>query len=171
MPEHRAYLSLGSNIAPERNLPEAVDLLAQHGRLLAVSAAWQSAALGRPEQPDFVNAAALLVTTLTAAELKAGPLAAIEAALGRVRSVDKYAPRPIDIDIMLFDDAIFNLGEGRIPSPEIYERAFVAVPLAEIAPDYVHPETGESLAAIAARFGTAGLRLRPDIPSWPRKEA
>lgn len=164
MPENRAYLSLGSNIDPEHNLPAAVRLLGEAGRVLAVSGAWQSAAVGRTDQPDFVNAAALLATPLDAAGLKAGPLAHIEAQLGRVRGEDKNAARPIDLDIELFNEAIFDLGGRHIPSPEIYERSFVALPLAEIAPDYIHPETGETLRRIAERLTPAArLRPRPDI--------
>ncbi|HLO26810.1 MAG TPA: 2-amino-4-hydroxy-6-hydroxymethyldihydropteridine diphosphokinase, partial [Geobacteraceae bacterium] len=82
-----------------------------------------------------------------------------------VRSPDRNAPRIIDIDIMLFDDDRLTLGRRRIPDPEVCERPFVAIPLAEIAPGYRHPETGETLAEIAARFdpAAAGMRLRKDV--------
>lgn len=163
MSENLAYLSLGSNIDPERNLPAAVGLLGRYGRVLAVSAVYESLAEGWADQPNFLNAAALFSTPLSAEKLRAGPIAEIEAALGRVRTANKNAPRTIDIDIMLFNRDILELGPRHIPSPEILERPFVAVPLAELAPDYVHPETGETLATIAARFSHAALRPRPDV--------
>ena len=162
---HQAFLSLGSNIEPERNLPAAVRELARFGRVVRVSTVWQSPAEGSAGQPEFLNAALLLETSLSAVELKETAIAAIEAHLGRVRGSDRNAPRTIDIDIMLFDRERLTLGRRRIPDPEVRERPFVAIPLAEIAPDYRHPETGETLTEIAARFNpaTAGLRPRKDV--------
>ncbi len=92
-------------------------------------------------------------------------IVAIEAALGRVRSENKIASRTIDIDIMLFNRDILRVGRRRIPDPEVLDRPFVAIPLAEIAPDYVHPETGEALREIARRFDLAecGMRRRNDV--------
>jgi len=164
-----AFLSLGANIDPEKNLPAAVRELSRHGRVAAVSRVWQSPAAGRSGQPDFLNAALLLETSLSAPELKEKVIAAIETRLGRVRSGDKFAPRPIDIDIMLFNCDILRLGSRAIPDPEVLERPFVAIPLAEIAPHYRHPETGETLAAIAARFdpSACGMSRRDDVVLRP----
>ncbi len=160
---NRAYLSLGSNIAPERNLQAAVRRLADFGRILAVSTVWESRPVGFADQPDYLNAALLLETPLSAQELRERAITAVEAELGRVRTENRNAPRTIDIDIMLFNRDVLRVGSRRIPDPEVLERPFVAIPLAEIAPDYVHPETGETLAAIAARFdpAKAGMRQHP----------
>ncbi len=160
-----AYLSLGSNIEPDRNLPTAVDWLGRWGRVRAVSTVWESAPLGFPEQPNFLNAAALLETGLSAQALRQEAIASIETALGRVRSANKNAPRTIDIDIMLFNHDILQVGQRRIPSPEVLERPFVIIPLSEIAPDYVHPEIGRTLRQIAGRFDpeAAGMRRRDDV--------
>jgi len=162
-------LSLGSNIEPEKNLPAAVRGLERYGRVLRVSGVWQSPPLGNPAQPDYLNAALLLETGLSAEELKEEAIAVVETALGRLRSVDRNAPRTIDIDIMLYDRERLRVGRRVIPDPEVLERPFVAIPLAEIAPDYVHPETGETLAEIAARFDAqaAGMRRRPDVVLTP----
>jgi 2-amino-4-hydroxy-6-hydroxymethyldihydropteridine diphosphokinase len=157
---HHAYLSLGSNIEPERNLPAAVRELESFGRVLLVSTVWQSPSLGCPGHPDYLNAALLLETTLSAECLKKEGIAAVEALLGRVRSDDRFAPRTIDIDIMLFDSEQLLLGMRSIPDREILERPFVAIPLAEIAPAYIHPLTGESLAQIASRFDPISWRMR-----------
>lgn len=161
-----AYLSLGSNLDKERNLPAAVRLLAAHGRLLAVSAVYETAPVGNPDDPAFFNAAAALETDLAPAELKQQVLAPIEQQLGRQRSADPNAPRTIDIDISLYDDAILDLGKRRIPDPEIVRFAHIAAPLADLAPGYRHPETGETLAEIAARVTAAAgqpLLRRDDI--------
>jgi 2-amino-4-hydroxy-6-hydroxymethyldihydropteridine diphosphokinase len=160
-----AYLSLGSNIEPERNLPAAIVWLGRWGCIQAVSTVWESAPLGFADQPNFLNAAALLETGLSAQALRREAIASIETALGRVRTANKNAPRTIDIDIMLFNHDILQVGQRRIPSPEVLERPFVAIPLAEIAPDYVHPEIGRTLLQIAGRFDpeAAGMRRRDDV--------
>ncbi len=162
---NRAYLSLGSNIEPERNLAAAVDWLGHWGHVRAVSTVWESAPLGFADQPNFLNAVALLETGLSAQGLRQEAITSIETALGRVRTANKNAPRTIDIDIMLFNHDVLQVGQRRIPSPEVLERPFVAIPLAEIAPDYVHPEIGQTLRQIAGRFdpAAAGMRRRDDI--------
>ena len=160
-----AYLSLGSNIEPERHLPAAVAHLTRYGCVRAVSTVWETPPVGFRDQPNFLNAAVLLETDLPAQALREEAIAAIESALGRVRTENKNAPRTIDIDIMLFNYDVLRVGRRRIPDPEVLERSFVAIPLAEIAPEYVHPETGQTLQAIAKRFDSeeAGMRPRKDI--------
>jgi len=161
-----AYLSLGSNLNKESNLRQAVRLLAAHGRLVAVSAVFETAPVGNPDDPAFFNAAVALETTLSPVELKQQVLAGIEQRLGRQRSADPNAPRTIDVDISLFDDAILDRGKRHIPDPEIVRFPHIAVPLADLTPDYRHPETGETLAQIAARVTAAAgqpLLRRADI--------
>ena len=162
---HHAYLSLGSNIEPEKNLPAAVRELGCFGRVLRVSSVWQSLPVGGHGQPDYLNAALLLETALSASDLKGKAIAAVEASLGRMRSANRNAPRTIDIDIMLFDREQLRLGERSIPDREVLERPFVAIPLAEISPAYIHPVTGDSLAEIASRFDpkSCGMRIRTDM--------
>ena len=168
---NRAYLSLGSNIEPEMNLSAAVAILAELTTLKAVSSVWETLPLGMANQPNFLNAAALIETELTAEQVKAQLLSPIEQKLGRVRQANKNAPRPMDIDLMLFNRQIFQLGDRHIPDPEVLERPFVAIPLAEIAPDYVHPKTGQTLREIAATFEEtkAGMTLRPDLSEKLRR--
>jgi 2-amino-4-hydroxy-6-hydroxymethyldihydropteridine diphosphokinase len=158
---NRACLSLGSSIDAERNLREALRLLSHAGSIAAVSSVWESPAEDRPDDPPFLNAAVILETPLSAAELR-GALRAIETEMGRLRSSDPFAPRTIDIDIMLFNRDVVAIGNRTIPDDEILRRAFVALPLAEIDPGFVHPVTGETLAAIAARFDAEkwGMRKR-----------
>lgn len=152
----RVVVTLGSNIDKERNLPEAVRLLARAADMRAVSPIYETAAAGAPDQPHFYNAAVLLETDETAAALKDGLLAGIERALGRERTADKYAPRTIDLDIALYDDAIFDYtpADGRprhVPDPDLLRFPHCALPVADLLPDMPHPETGEPLRALAAR--------------------
>ncbi len=149
---NRAYLSLGSNINPEQNLRAAIELLATHTRLLAVSSVWETAPVGITDQPNFLNAAALIATDLRPSALKWQVLRVIEAQLHRDRSGHRFGPRTIDIDLVLFNNAIFELDGSPIPDPDVLARPFVAIPLAEIAPAYRHPETGQPLETIAAAF-------------------
>jgi len=158
-----AYLSLGSNVEPEHNLPAAVARLARFGHVRAVSTVWESAPVGLVDQPNFLNAAVLLETEFSAQALREQAIAEIEAALGRVRTENKNAPRTIDIDIMLFNRDVLQVGRRHIPDPEILERPFVAIPLAEIAPDYIHPETGQTLQQIARPMWWDGITRRPDV--------
>jgi 2-amino-4-hydroxy-6-hydroxymethyldihydropteridine diphosphokinase len=119
--------------------------------------------VGLTDQPNFLNAAVLLETPLPAQVLREQAIAEIETALGRVRTENKNAPRTIDIDIMLFNRDVLQVGQRHIPDPEILERPFVAIPLAEIAPDYIHPETGQTLQQIARPMWRGGITRRPDV--------
>lgn len=160
-----AYLSLGSNIEPEKNLCTAVQLLTQAGTVRAVSCVWETAPAGFLDQPNYLNAAILLETEFTAETLKTTVLQPIEQTLHRVRDENPNAPRTIDIDIALFNEEIFTLGKRQIPDPDILTRAFVAISLAEIAPQYRHPVTGQTLAEIAGTFDSVREEMlkREDI--------
>ena len=163
----RVFVALGSNIDSERNLREAVRRLSLHCRLVAVSPVYETAPVGNTEQPYFLNAAALIETDLTAAELKAHVLRVIEQELGRVRTEDKNAPRTIDLDIALFADQDLDSGAQALCGPDILRYAHIAVPLAGIAPQMRHPTTGQTLQEIAQSLPDSGLVLRPDVVLWP----
>ncbi|MCL7453199.1 MAG: 2-amino-4-hydroxy-6-hydroxymethyldihydropteridine diphosphokinase [Anaerolineae bacterium] len=168
LPQGRqVFVSLGSNIDPERNLPEAVRRLAQHCRLLAVSPVYETQPVGRLDQPNFLNAALLLETYREPAELKEEVLLAIEGELGRVRTADKNAPRTVDLDISLYGEQILNLEGRHIPDPDILRFPHVARPLADLAPEFRHPETGQTLSEIAEKLAGAGLRRRHDVALGP----
>lgn len=166
-----AYILLGSNINKEQNLPEAVRLLAKFDRVVAVSSVYETAPVGLEDQPHFFNAAVQVETELSAGDFRRQVLARIERLLGRVRTADKNAPRTIDADIILFNDAIFDLDEDHhIPDPDLLRFPHVAVPIAELAPDLAHPETGDRLGYIAAHLvaelnadGRPALCRRTDI--------
>jgi 2-amino-4-hydroxy-6-hydroxymethyldihydropteridine diphosphokinase len=165
---HRAVVLLGSNVDRERALPQAVALLAARVRLQALSSVYETDPVGRPEQPPFFNAAAVVETDLDPATFRRDVLAPIEAQLGRRRTSDKWAPRTIDLDLVLWDDEVGEV-EGRpVPHPELLTRAHVAVPVAELLPDVAHPVTGERLAEIARRLaGQTRIVRRPDVRLAP----
>jgi 2-amino-4-hydroxy-6-hydroxymethyldihydropteridine diphosphokinase len=157
----RALIALGSNIDPERNLPAAVARLGAHPdiEVLAASGVYESLPLGRPGDPCFHNAALAVETWLSPAELRA-ELRRLEAELGRVRGKDRYAPRPIDLDLAAYEGFAGEVEGSRVPDPEIARRAFLALPLAEVAPDWVEPGLGRPLGEIATSFDPAGERVR-----------
>jgi 2-amino-4-hydroxy-6-hydroxymethyldihydropteridine diphosphokinase len=153
----QALISMGSNVEKEKNIPAAQRALeAQPSiQLAAVSAIYATAAIGadgnQSSQEDFHNAAALIETDLSASELRSA-LRVIEEQLGRVRTADKFAARPIDLDIALYGDAVLDLEGSQVPDPDIVRYPHVAVPLADIAPAWIHPLTGDTMAEIAQRL-------------------
>ena len=149
------YLSLGSNIDPEANLKRAIDLIGQRCTVLAVSHAYRTPPQGFTDQDDFFNLAVKITTDLDAVTLKHSVLDWIERELKRVRDPNnKNAPRTIDLDISLWNNDIFDYGEKpwHVPDRDILRFAHVALPLAEIAPDYAHPTEHVALKMIAGRF-------------------
>jgi len=140
---HLAYLSLGSNIQPEANLVRAVDLLSQYGKIQRISNAWESMSVGA-EGPNYLNACVLFASAHCSTELKSQVLLPIELQLGRQRTRDRFAPRTMDIDIVVFD--------GIACDEKYWEQAFVVIPLAEIHPTYKNPLTGETLVETATRL-------------------
>jgi 2-amino-4-hydroxy-6-hydroxymethyldihydropteridine diphosphokinase len=161
---HRAFVLLGSNIDAERNMVAAVRLLRERCQVLAVSAAYETVPVGVTGQDAYLNAAALIETQLDPARLKKNVLHPIERQLGRVRTSNRFAPRTIDLDLVLYDSQVLNLHDGKIPDPAIVRHGYAAIPLAEIAPDYVHPVAHRTLAEIADEVpDTADVQERPDV--------
>ncbi len=156
---HQVLLLLGSNVRKEHFIPEALRRLREHPawRVTHISRIYATPPAGRPDQPPFWNVAVALETDLPIQELHA-ILRQIEAELGRVRSADKYAPRTIDIDIALYDDFVGQVNGSQVPEPNITRYAHAAVPLAEIAPERVHPVDGRTLAQIAAAMDRSQVR-------------
>jgi len=145
-------VGLGSNVEPERHLPEAVRRLAERAEVVAASSAWATAPVGPPGQLPFVNAAVLLRTALPPECVKPELLRPVEAAMGRVRGADRFAPRPIDLDFVAWEGGELG-GDGlEVPDPDLLRHAHVALPASEVAPEWVHPQRGETFAEIAARL-------------------
>jgi len=132
------YLSLGSNLGDRAgNLRAAIEKLSGFGEIVAVSSFYETEPVELTNQPWFVNCAVALETEQVP-EAFLGELLALEQSMGR-RRTQKEGPRTIDIDILLFGDAIIETAGLSIPHPAMHQRRFVLVPMAEIAPEQRHP--------------------------------
>lgn len=147
-PPVEVFLAVGSNIDPERNILEALQRIQRHARVTGVSTLYRTEPLDRPDQPPFLNGVWRVATPTPARTFKFDGLRRIEQELGRVRTADKHAPRTIDLDIILYGHAVIDEPDLRIPDPELRRYPFIFVPLLELAPDLVLPDTGERLATI-----------------------
>ncbi|MDO9573930.1 MAG: 2-amino-4-hydroxy-6-hydroxymethyldihydropteridine diphosphokinase [Candidatus Contubernalis sp.] len=150
----RVYLGLGTNLGnKQENLEKALDFLNSHGQfqVLKVSSFYETEPVGYEDQDKFLNAAVVGETILSPYELL-DLCHEIENDLKRVRTI-RWGPRTIDVDILLYDSREI-LDEPRliIPHPRMIEREFVLAPLAEIAPEAVHPGTGKSIAALLRKL-------------------
>jgi 2-amino-4-hydroxy-6-hydroxymethyldihydropteridine diphosphokinase len=163
-----AYLALGSNLADRRQLlADALDALARHpkNRLTGVSSVYETRAVclpGQDAQPDFLNLVARVETDLSPLALLDLCLAT-EQQLGRVRR-ERWGPRTVDLDVLLHGDTILHDDRLTLPHPRMKERAFVLVPLADLAPDLLLD--GEPVAHHLARVDQTDIR-RTDIPLLP----
>ncbi len=157
-----AFVGLGANLgdaaASVREALRELDALPDT-RLLRASRLYRTRAWGLEAQPDFVNAVAMLETMLAARDLL-DQLLAIERAHGRDRDAEtRWGPRTLDLDLLLHGDAAIDEPGLRVPHPHLHERAFVLLPLAEVAPDAVVPGHGRvrELAATMAAEGVQAL--------------
>jgi len=148
----RAFLSLGSNIEPEKNMVEAIRCLARRVKVLRTSTVYLTEPLLHRDQPAYYNCVLEIETEIDPYILKFNVLRVIEQDLGRKRTADKYASRTIDIDIIVYGNQLISKGDLVLPDPDIDKRAFLALPLCEIQPDLVLPRQNKPICEIAARF-------------------
>jgi 2-amino-4-hydroxy-6-hydroxymethyldihydropteridine diphosphokinase len=155
------YLGLGSNLGDRRrNLAVALRRLEPLVRVEAVSSLYETDPVGPQGQPSYFNAACRGVTSLPPRVLLRH-LREVEHELGR-RGGRRWDARPIDIDLLLYGDAVVEEPELRVPHPELASRAFVLVPLADVAAEVQHPELGRTIGSLAEQSDRSGVRPRAD---------
>ncbi len=152
------YLGLGSNLGNrEANLRAALRGLWRMGRVEAVSALYESEPVGGPEQPPYYNAACRWETGLEPRPLLRF-LQGLEHELGRRPGGERWAPRPIDLDILLYGDRLLDEEGLIIPHPRLAERPFVLAPLAEVAAEVSHPALDKTVSGLLKAAGRRGVR-------------
>ncbi|MFM1920140.1 MAG: hypothetical protein RLZZ303_1774 [Candidatus Hydrogenedentota bacterium] len=162
-----AYVAIGSNVEPMRNVPAAVEALSRRARLTGLSTFYQTQAIGRPEQDDFVNGVARLETGMAPLEFKHEVLRDIEKTLGRQRDADRYAPRTMDLDILLHGHVVLREAGLALPDPDILERPFLIAGLLELDPLLRMPDSGVLLRDLTGK--PAGLTPLPELTEQLRR--
>ncbi|MBE7470268.1 MAG: 2-amino-4-hydroxy-6-hydroxymethyldihydropteridine diphosphokinase [Anaerolineae bacterium] len=150
--QHLIYLALGTNLGDRRaNLTEALRLLTHKVNVAEISRLYETAPAYVLDQPAFLNMVVKGYTDLAPAELLAY-LKELETQIGREKAA-RYGPRKIDLDILFYDDAVINIPPHlHIPHPRMVERAFVLRPLADIAPDFLHPILKQTVRELLAEL-------------------
>ena len=155
MKSHDVYLLLGANISPELHMRSALYLLRNYVEIKAISPIWETPAVGS-NGPNFLNLAVHITTFYTPEELKFHVLRKIEGKLGRTRTEDKNAPRPMDMDILIYDNQSLE--------PDIWLQAHIACPLSGLLPDLVDLKNGIKLSQLALTCQqTTPVRQRTDL--------
>ncbi len=167
--ETLALVAIGANLGDRLDtMRQAVELVAKIDgvRVLAQSSVFDTAPVGPPDQPRYLNAAVALASTRQPAELLS-ELLAVEATLGRARDGSRWTARTIDLDLVLFGECVLAGGDLHVPHPRFRERAFVLLPLVEIAGDTRDPVTGERLESLlrACPGRSDAVRVGPLDPS------
>ena len=155
-------IASGSNLGDSYAILQgAVDQMAQHAHIKVIrcSSIYQTPPVG-PPQPDYLNASILIETDLAPEELLR-TLLQIEANFGRVRR-ERWGPRLLDLDLLLFGDLVLTLPTLQIPHPRMHERAFVLVPLAEVASHWVDPISGKTVAQLVQNVTSKGIQKLPE---------
>lgn len=151
------FISVGSNIEPEKYVHLALRLLKKHIKVLDISNFYLTNPIEAPGTPRFYNGMIKAETDFAPHYLKQNVLKNIESTLGREKNHDKNAPRTIDLDIILFDELIINEPNFKIPDPDLFERYYLAFTLAQLAPDMILPGTQKNISELVDDLNSDGL--------------
>ena len=165
MNEHTAYIGLGSNLGDtSKNLQNALSDLRAHSSIASIgsSSFYETKPLGGADQPLFLNAVAKIKTSLSYRALFEH-LQQIEQAMGRQRN-EHWEPRPIDLDLLLYDGQIVDEPDLKIPHPQMHLRSFVLKGMCELAADFVHPQLDSTMRQLYQRLNSADFFLDPLRP-------
>ncbi len=165
-----AYIGIGSNLAdPLLQVSQAIQALSElrETRLVRLSSLYKSAPMGPQDQPDYINAVVKLETKLSPLELL-DSTQNIEQQHGRVRKAERWGPRTLDLDILLFDNITIQSERLTVPHYGMKVREFVLYPLAEIEPDFIFPD-GDRLQDLLMNVDRNGLRVWQSLPA-PSKD-
>ena len=165
----RVFVSMGSNVDPETNVRRAVRMLEVELGVRALSTFYRTPALRRPADPPFVNGVIEVGDALGPLELKAR-LRQIERRLARSRTADRFAPRTVDLDLLLYGDEARSSEELTLPHPDVLARAFVAVPLSELAPDLILPGSGRALREVMSALAPYPMEALDELTEQLRTE-
>lgn len=166
----RVFIGVGSNVEPEENVSKALRLLGRWMDIVAISNFYETEPQERPEQPAFINGVVEIETNMPPTELKHSVLSQIEDELGRIRTDDKYAERTIDLDILLYDELVIRDEGLNFPDPDIPRRAFLAVPLFELDPDLVLPDTGIPISQVVKSCSEHAMKPLKELTKNLRRE-
>jgi len=159
---HQIYLSLGSNLGDRlNNLRKAISLLPPKVKVSQQSSIYETEPWGYTDQPTFLNQVIKAETDLEPTSLLAF-VKSLETSMGRQESF-RFGPRSIDLDILFYDKFVMNTPQLTIPHPRIAERAFILVPLAEIAPDLVHPILNKTIQLLKTNVDSTSVDLFQSI--------
>ncbi len=166
----RAFVSVGSNIDPAKNVRSALVLLRKRAAVRAISTVYLTEPIGPAGQSPYYNCVVAVQTELQPLDFKKKVLRAIETDLGRTRSSDKYAPRTIDLDLLLYDEVVTATAELVLPDPGIVQRRFLAAALAELDPELVLPGSATRIRTVSQQMPSAVMQPLEDYTKRLRKE-
>jgi dihydroneopterin aldolase/2-amino-4-hydroxy-6-hydroxymethyldihydropteridine diphosphokinase len=166
----RAFVSIGSNIDPEENVKEALHLLKKQVTIRAISTVYLTEPIGPAPQPPFYNCVIDIETRLPPLELKHTVLRRIEDALGRIRKGDRFAPRTIDLDLILYGDLAVTSDDLTLPDPDIVQRPVLAIGVHELAPGLVLPGSKASIQKAASSLPRGGMKPLDHYTELIRRE-
>ncbi len=166
----QAFIAAGSNIEPAKNIEKAIQMLSKQVRIKGISTVYQTEPIGRPEQQNYYNCVLKTETQLRPKILKNDVLGAIENALGRKRTEDKFASRTIDLDLIIYDKLAGEIDGIIFPDPEITERPFLAFGLCELEPKLILPGTNKAIADICSIMTKENMKPLDNLTKQLRKK-